>query len=139
MIAERIMEERFDFPYPPESIPGWADQEALSWIGLDDFDVLVQAEKITGRVIEIEYVSMSINLWGLHVARGKRVMIYVNRALPLFWKRFALFHELYHLLHHTKGHSFWSRTATPMNSFEHQADMFAWAVVLREWMKESVE
>jgi len=139
MLAERLVEEEFDFPPPPQHIPEWAINEAGQWIGLDEFDILVQAESKSGKIVDIEYVPLSVNIWGLHVARGKRAVIYINRSLPLVWKRFALFHELYHLLSHRKGHSFWSRTATPMNSFEHQADMFAWAVIWPEIMKGTLE
>ncbi len=86
-----------------------------------------------GKTIELQHVPLSENLWGLHVARADRARIYVNRCLPLLWRRFALFDELYHLLYHSRGEDFWSLTATPMTSFEHQADMFAWASIQSEW------
>jgi hypothetical protein len=122
-----------DWPSPPEVIPGWAIEEALAWRNLDDFGLLAKAEEVCGRSVELFQVPLPGSLWGLHVARGSRVRIYVNRCLPLIWKRFAFFHELYHLLHHKKGESFWTATATPMTSFEHQADMFAWAAILNDW------
>lgn len=56
----------------------------------------------------------------------------VNASLPGFWRRFALFHELYHLLSHTEGEGFWSRTFHSMSRFESEADLFAWAVVWPE-------
>ena len=122
-----------DWPSPTEIIPDWARKEALSWMDLDDFSVLAKAEETCGRSVELFHVPLPDSLWGLHVARGTRARIYVNRCLPLIWKRFAFFHELYHLLHHRKGESFWTSTATPMTSFEHQADMFAWAAILNDW------
>lgn len=123
----------FDYPSPPEYLPEWAFNEAFEWSDLDEFDILVKAEEKSGRQLDIEYVEMSPRLWGLHVAKGKKAIIYLNSMLPLIWRRFALFHELYHLLNHKKGESFWMRTATPMTSFEHQADIFAWAVIWPEW------
>ncbi len=123
----------FEWPAPPDVIPGWALDEALPWRGLDDFDLLVLAEEKCGRIVELKLVPLPEKLWGLHVARGKRARIYVNRRLPPIWRRFSLFHELYHLLYHKRGESFWSGTATPMSSFEHQADMFAWAAIREDW------
>lgn len=125
----------FDFPPPPDMIPSWATEEAVQWHGLDEFDILVKAEEICKRALEIEYVGMSPKLWGIHVAKGPRALIYINIQLPLLWKRFALFHELYHLLKHKKGEDFWMRTATPMSSFEYQADLFAWAAIWPEWIE----
>jgi len=123
----------FEWPSPPEDIPRWAIEEASQWGGLDEFDILARAEEACGRIVELHKVSLPATLWGLHVARGPRARIYVNGDLPLIWRRFSIFHELFHLLHHTRGESFWSATATPMNSFEYQADMFAWAAIIREW------
>lgn len=125
----------FDFPHPPPSIPSWATEEASQWHRLDEFDILVKAENMSKRTIEIEYVGMSTKLWGIHVAKGSRAIIYLNSLLPLIWQRFALFHELYHLLKHRKGEAFWMRTATPLNSFEYQADLFAWAAIWPEWIE----
>ncbi|MDN5336044.1 MAG: hypothetical protein PWR02_1070 [Synergistales bacterium] len=128
--------KRFDFPNPPEHIPSWALKEAEPWVGLGEFEILVKAEKETGRTLELQEVVLPSTLWGLHVARGNRARIYVNRNLPSIWKRFALFHELYHLLRHKRGEAFWSATATPLSSFEFQADMFAWAAIRPDWVGE---
>ena len=56
-----------------------------------------------------------------------------RRAFPLLWRRFALFHELYHLLYHTKGARFWQQSFVSMESFENRADTFAWAALWPEW------
>ena len=124
---------KMDWPSPPELIPGWAIDESLAWRNLDDFSILAKAEETCGRSVELFHVTLPDSLWGLHVARGNRARIYVNCRLPFIWKRFAFFHELYHLLPHKTGESFWTATATPMTSFEHQADMFAWAAILNDW------
>jgi len=125
----------FDFPHPPSFMPAWAIDEARQWHHLGEFDILVKAEEMCRRRVELEYVCMSFKLWGLHVARGVRACIFINSQLPLLWQRFALFHELYHLLKHKKGETFWLRTATPMNSFEYQADLFAWAAIWPDWIE----
>jgi Zn-dependent peptidase ImmA (M78 family) len=125
----------FEWPEPPGEIPEWALDEASPWRNLDDFDLLVLAEEMCGRIVELKHVPLPEALWGLHVARGTRARIYVNRRLPPIWRRFSLFHELYHLLNHKRGEAFWSGTATPMSSFEHQADMFAWAAIREEWVE----
>lgn len=117
----------FDFPRPPESLPSWALEEGKPWRGLDTFDILVRAETMTGKRIDLRQESLPPHLWGLHVVKGERARLIVNRTLPFFWRRFALFHELYHLLAHRRGEAFWARTATPLSSFEAQADLFAWA------------
>lgn len=122
----------FDFPLPPDAIPGWAEGEGLSWQGLASFEIVTLAEKRMGKKLEIRHEDLPVSLWGLHVARGERVRIIVNANLPPFWQRFALFHELFHVLEHRRGEGFWNRTATPMSSFESQADLFAWAVVIAE-------
>jgi len=123
----------FEWPSPPERIPDWAFEEACKWKGLDGLDLLAKAEEACGRSVEIVTLPLPISIWGLHVARGERARIYLNSLLPEIWKRFAVFHEIYHLVHHTRGEDFWSGTATPMTSFEYQADMFAWAAVFDEW------
>lgn len=128
--------KKFDFPNPPEHIPSWALKEAEPWAGLDEFEILVKAEEETGRNLELREVVLPSTLWGLHVAKGNRARIYVNRQLPGIWKRFALFHELYHLLRHKRGEAFWSATTTPLSSFEFQADMFAWAAIRPDWIGE---
>jgi Zn-dependent peptidase ImmA (M78 family) len=84
-------------------------------------------------VVEIRHTPMPSSVWGLHVARGNRVRICVNSELPDVWMRFALFHELYHLIAHTKGEYFWSHTYNSISRFESEADMFAWAAVWPEW------
>lgn len=135
MISPAKAASPFDFPAPPEFFPSWVREESAPWRGLSDFDILVKAEENSGKRIEVRREVMPSSLWGLHVARGERVMIFLNAALPPFWRRFALFHEIYHVLHHCMGEEFWSRTATPMSSFEHQADLFAWGVLWREWQE----
>jgi len=127
----------FEWPSPPQDIPRWAFEEASPWRDLDEFVLLARAEERCGRIIELIQTSLPKTLWGLHVARGRRARIYINRQLPGIWRRFSMFHELYHLLHHTRGEAFWSGTATPMTSFEHQADMFAWAAICPEWTEGS--
>lgn len=124
----------FQFPRPPESLPQWAQKEAQQWQGLDDFDLLVQLEERSGLQVEVARDRLSPRLWGFTYAQRKlgRCRIYLNSQLPPFWQRFALFHEIYHLLHHSRGCYFWSSTNVAMTSFEHQADQFAWAVVLAE-------
>jgi len=122
-------------PRPPETLPAWALEEARPWWNLDDFNLLVRAEQACGRILELKRVPLTDNLWGLHVARGDRARIYVNSLLPPFWQRFSFYHELYHLLFHPRGEAFWALTATPLSSFEYQADLFAWACLLPEWQE----
>ncbi len=122
-------------PRPPETLPAWALEEAKPWWNLDDFSLLVRAEQACGRTLELKRVPLTDNLWGLHVARGDRARIYVNSLLPPFWQRFSFYHELYHLLFHPRGEAFWALTATPLSSFEYQADLFAWACLLPEWQE----
>ena len=107
-------------PSPPEEIPHWAIHEGRGWQRLSEFEILARAEEIAG-------------VWGIHIVRGKRGRIYINSVLPLVWRRFALFHETYHLLNHRKGHRFWSHTFESMESFENRADTFAWAALWPEW------
>lgn len=125
--------EQFHFPAPPEHLPEWAVRAAEEWSGLDDFSILVKAEERTGKRMEVIYSLLPCDTWGFHLVKGGRAGIFINRRLPPHWKRFALFHELFHLLEHRCGEEFWVRTATPLSSFEHQADIFAWAVALKEW------
>ena len=122
----------FDFPSPPDVLPKWAVAEGREWAGLDDFSILVKAEEHTGKRLEVTYSPLSPGVWGFHVVKGDRGGIFVNAALSHQWRRFVLFHELYHFLAHRGGVSLWSRTATPLSSFESQADFFAWAVLLEE-------
>lgn len=125
--------ESFDFPAPPETIPAWAQREAERWQGLRDFDIEVQAEASCPYQVEIRYVELPRAVMGLHVARRGRVRLCVNRDLPMFWRRFALFHELYHLLSHSESEHFWSQTFQPLSKFESEADLFAWAVMWSDW------
>jgi len=125
--------DEFDFPSPPEFLPEWALREGEEWAGLDEFSILVKAEERTGKKLEVEYHDLPFGTWGLHMVRGPRGAIFVNRRLPHHWRRFAFFHELHHFLEHKRGMEFWMRTATPLSSFEHQADLFAWAVLQKEW------
>ena len=127
--------QEFDFPSAPDFIPDWAIREGAEWAGLDEFSILVKAESRTGKVLELDYQDLPSGTWGVHVVRGRRGMIIVNNRLPLSWRRFALFHELYHLLEHNGGSDLWTRTATPMSSFERQADLFAWGVINQEWSR----
>ena len=124
----------FDFPKAPDFLPDWAIREGGEWAGLDEFSILVKAEYRPGKTLELEYRPLPAEAWGVHVVRGRRGLILVNNLLPPFWRRFALFHELYHLLEHNGGEEAWTRTATPMSSFEHQADLFAWGAMSREWV-----
>lgn len=103
------------------------------WRRLDRFDLEVKAETLSGLEVEIRSVDLPESVWGLHVARGDRARLCINGRLPHRWQRFALFHELYHLLYHTEGEHFWQQTFQPMSRFESEADLFAWAVVWPEW------
>jgi len=127
--------DEFDYPSPPDFLPEWAVREGGEWAGLDEFSVLVKAEERTGKTVEIEYHDLPFGTWGVHIVRGHRGLILVNRRLPPYWRRFALFHELHHFLEHTGGAQLWTRTATPLSSFEHQADLFAWAAMRKEWSR----
>lgn len=120
-------------PAPPEVIPGWATREAEEWHRLSEFDILALAEEKTGLRLEIKYENLPSGVWGIHLVRGERGRLFINSALSLFWRRFAIFHELYHLLNHTKGAKFWQNTFFSMEAFENQADTFAWAAVWPEW------
>ena len=132
--AEELEEESFDdFPSPPPVIPEWARQEGSQWQRLDEFDILAKAEELTGLSLEIKYEPLPIGVWGIHLVRGERGRVFVNSQLPPFWQRFAIFHELYHLLNHTKGARFWQHTCVSMESFENRADSFAWAAAWPEW------
>jgi Zn-dependent peptidase ImmA (M78 family) len=108
----------------------------MEWRGLGNFDLEVKAEKHSGRVVEIRSAALPDSVWGLHIARGGRVRLCVNGALPHIWRRFALFHELYHLIAHSEGEHFWAQTFNPISRFESEADLFAWAVIWPEWMGE---
>lgn len=124
----------FQFPQPPEFLPPRALKEAEPWRGLDDFNLLVQLEEKTGLQVEIVHAALSPRIWGFAYVKRElgRCRIYLNRDLSLFWQRFALFHEIHHLLNDSRGCYFWSSSNVPMSSFEYQADQFAWAVVLGE-------
>ncbi|MDR1884727.1 MAG: ImmA/IrrE family metallo-endopeptidase [Synergistaceae bacterium] len=123
----------FDFPDPPERIPEWARREAGKWRSLNGFDIELMAEEISGFQVEIRYVDLPCGVWGLQVARGGRARLCINSRLPDIWRRFALFHELYHLISHSRGEAFWRETFQPMSRFESEADLFAWAAIWTEW------
>jgi len=127
------MSARIEIPSPPEFIPSWARNEARQWQNLSDFDILIKAESICSCSIELMYKSLTPNLWGFNLKRGGKARIIINALLSPRWRRFALFHEIYHLIHHPKSERFWSRTATPLSSFEYEADMFAWAAMWQEF------
>lgn len=131
-VHEESFSAGFDFPSPPDVLPDWAVTEGRKWAGLDDFSILVKAEEHTGKRLEVTYPTLSRGVWGFHVVKGNRGGIFVNSMLSQQWRRFVLFHELYHFLVHRGGTALWSRTATPLSSFESQADFFAWAVLLEE-------
>lgn len=120
-------------PSPPEAIPHWAIREGSEWQRLSEFEILTKAEEITGLSLELMFEPLPAGVWGIHIVRGKRGRIYINSALPLIWRRFAVFHETYHLLNHRKGHRFWTHTFESMDSFENRADTFAWAALWPEW------
>lgn len=122
-----------DLPTPPERIAEWALHDAKEWQRLSEFDILAKAEDLTGLRLEIKYESLPNGVWGIHLVRGDRGRIFVNSILPLVWRRFALFHELYHLISHRKGARFWTHTFESMVGFENRADMFAWAALWPEW------
>lgn len=122
-----------DLPVPPEYIPDWALNSAKEWQRLDDFDLLGKAEEITGLRLDIKYEALPEGVWGIHLVRGERGRIFINSMLSPLWRRFAIFHELYHLLNHKKGAKFWTHTFESMESFENRADLFAWAALWPEW------
>jgi hypothetical protein len=127
---DALQEKRaFDFPDPPGSIPEWAENEAHPWRGKDNFELEVLAEQISGLRVEIRTVDLPFGVWGIHIASGGRARLCVNCRLPGVWLRFAIFHEIYHLISHTEGEGFWKQTLQPMTKFENEADLFAWAVV----------
>lgn len=130
LLDEADDEELFEFPDVPERIPDWAIEEAEPWRKLDRWGIEERAESICGRSVEIRSAPLPASVWGLHIARGGRVRLCVNEGLPWPWSRFAIFHELYHLLSHPAGgEAFWKQTFHPMSHFENEADMFAWAAV----------
>lgn len=128
-------DEEFDFPAPPEYIEPSLRREAEPWIGLDEFAALARLEETVSLTAETLRVPLSGGLWGFtYTSRElKRCRIHINSRLPRFWQRFALFHEIHHILHDSRGCYFWSQTLANMNGFEYQADQFAWAVLISEW------
>ena len=123
----------FEFPSPPDGIPGWADREAAEWRGLDRFSMEIKAEEHSGMTVEIREASLPESIWGFHIARAGRARLCVNSELPGIWKRFALYHELYHLISHSMGEHFWRHTYHSISKFESEADLFAWAAIWPEW------
>jgi Zn-dependent peptidase ImmA (M78 family) len=128
-----IISQAFEFPDPPDRIPDWADKEAQTWRGKDNFDLEVQAEEVSGYRVEIRRIDLPDGVWGLHIARGDRARLCVNSRLPGIWQRFAMFHELYHLISHSEGEHFWRQTFHPISRFESEADLFAWAAIWPDW------
>ena len=129
-----FFEGTFEYPEPPEELPEWAIQQAKDWRRLDEFCVLSKAEEETGLEVDIKYTSLPYGVWGVHVVRGNRCRFIINKLLSYFWRRFALFHELHHLLYDTKGEKFWRENSyASMSSFEAQADLFAWAAIWPDW------
>ena len=126
--------EAFEYPAPPDVIPEWALDEASIWRNLDRFDMEIRAEERSGMAVEIRLTLLPSSVWGLHVSRGNRVRLCVNSELPNMWRRFAIFHELYHLIAHSMGENFWRHTYQPLSKFESEADLFAWAAIWPEWM-----
>ena len=122
-----------DLPSFPEIIPEWAEREGKEWQRLSEFDILAKAEETTGLFLELKYEPLPTGVWGIHIVHGERGRIYVNSLLSLIWRRFAIFHEIYHLLNHRKGARFWTNTFESMESFENRADCFAWAALWPEW------
>lgn len=133
-MEDNLLDSVFEYPSPPEELPQWALNQALEWRRLNEFDILCKAEEQTGLEVDIKYVALPYGVWGVHVIRGERCRFIINWLLPLFWWRFALFHELHHLLYDTKGESFWrDNSFVSMSSFEKQADLFAWAAIWPDW------
>lgn len=123
-------EEEFEFPDAPERIPDWAITEAEPWRKLDRWGLEERAEQVCGLSVEIRNADLPASVWGIHIARGSRARLCVNSNLPWPWSRFAIFHELYHLISHPAGgEAFWRQTFQPMSRFESEADMFAWAAI----------
>lgn len=120
-------------PSPPDKIPEWAMREGEEWQRQSEFEILAKAEEITSLSLELMFEPLPAGVWGIHIVRGKRGRIYINSNLPLIWRRFSIFHEIYHLLKHRKGYHFWTHTFESMESFENRADSFAWAALWPEW------
>ncbi|MDO4988037.1 MAG: ImmA/IrrE family metallo-endopeptidase [Synergistes sp.] len=122
---------------PPEIIPQWATDEAEEWQRLDDFDILVKAEEITGLSLEIKYLPLPTKTWGIHIVDRRigreRGRVVINSLLPDFWRRFCLFHEVYHLIYNKKGEDFWKSTFFSGTANENRADSFAWAAAWPDW------
>lgn len=130
---EPILE--FKFPRPPEYLPQTVLDEAKQWRNLNDFDLQVKLEEHCHLEVEVAPTPLSPRLWAFTYSRPElsRCRIFINNELPLFWQRFALFHEIHHLLKDQRGCYFWAETGAAMSRFEAQADLFAWAVVLPQW------
>ena len=128
-------EEEFVFPPPPRYVEPSILKEAAEWQGLDEFEALAKLEERIALEAETARVPMSADIWGFTYTNRelRRCRIHLNSRLPRFWQSFALFHEIHHLLHDSRGCYFWSQTNANMNVYEYQADQFAWAVLMREW------
>lgn len=122
----------FCFPARPEFLSPTAVNRAKDWAFLSDFDLLVKAEEQSGRVIDLKKARMGSRLWGFtyHQPDGPHSRIFINLDLPHRWQRFALYHELHHLLYDSlKGVGIYEHTAENTRRFEVSADDFAWAVL----------
>lgn len=122
-----------NMPSTPDFIPEWARIESTEWQRLSEFEIITKAEEATGLCLDLIYETLPPGVWGIHIVRGQRGRIYINSLLSLIWRRFAIFHEIYHLLNHSKGARFWTHTFVSMESFENRADVFAWAALWPEW------
>jgi Zn-dependent peptidase ImmA (M78 family) len=102
---------------------------------LSEFDALVKLEGLISMEAETVRVPMSARMWGFTYTNRQlgRCRIHLNSRLPRFWQSFALFHEIHHLLHDSRGCYFWAQTRANMSGFEYRADQFAWAVLMDEW------
>ncbi len=131
----------FVFPQPPEYIEPSVRAEAEKWQSLDEFDALAKLEEAVSLEIEVVRTAMGNCMWGFAYTRRElgHCRIYLNSELPRFWQRFAFFHEIHHLLHDSRGCYFWSQTQANMQGFEYQADQFAWAVLMPEWIQNGGE
>lgn len=134
-------DEDFVFPPPPEYIEPSIIREAAEWQKLDEFDALVKLEEKISLEAETVRVPMGVDLWGFTYTSRElgRCRIHLNSGLPRFWQRFAFYHEVHHLLHDSRGCYFWAQTHANMHGFEYQADQFAWAVLMPDWLEDGGE
>lgn len=122
----------FEEPKRPEHLSPLALERAKEWARLDTFDLLVKAEELTGRIVDLKKTSLGPRLWGFifHEPEGLHSRIFINTDLPELWQRFALYHELHHLLYDsTQGVGVYEHSLENVRRFEVVADDFAWAVI----------